>query len=492
MMRVLSMPPSFFKKYSSGELANRSQNLPVLCNALVSALLSTGLTSVFSLVYITQIFSYAPGLVAPALGITLITVLFSTVSTLVQTKLSKRLMENSAKLDGLGYALISGVQKIKLSGSEKRAFSRWASLYAQGVSLEFSPPLFLKLNGVISTGISLGGMILIYYMALRTGVSVADYYAFNVSYSMVTGAFASLAGTALSVAQIRPIFDMVSPLLEAVPEQAENKQMVTHLSGSIELSHVSFRYTETMPWVLNDLTLKIKPGEYVALVGETGCGKSTLMRLLLNFETPAKGAVYYDGRDLSSLDPKSLRRKIGVVTQDGKLFEGDVFSNITLSAPWLTRDEAWQAAELAGIAEDIRNMPMGMNTLISGGSGSISGGQRQRLMIARAIAAKPRILMFDEATSALDNLTQKKISDSLDNLKCTRLVIAHRLSTIRRCDRILVLANGHILEEGNYGQLIAKNGYFAELVARQRLEQHSNAAQTQPAAKPDADALPAL
>jgi ABC-type bacteriocin/lantibiotic exporter with double-glycine peptidase domain len=209
----------------------------------------------------------------------------------------------------------------------------------------------------------------------------------------------------------------------------------------------------------------------VAIVGKTGCGKSTLMRLLLGFETPQKGAVYYDGRDLKTLDLKSLRRRIGSVMQNGKLFMGDIFSNITVSAPWLTPDDAWEAAELAGLAEDIREMPMGMYTLISEGQGGISGGQRQRLFIARAVAPKPKILLFDEATSALDNLTQKQVSDALDQMKCTRVVIAHRLSTIRQCDRIIVLDQGKIIEDGSYEELIERNGFFAELVSRQRLDE---------------------
>ena len=237
----------------------------------------------------------------------------------------------------------------------------------------------------------------------------------------------------------------------------------------MELSHVTFRYTETMPPVLDNLSLKIRPGQYVAIVGPTGCGKSTLLRLLLGFETPQKGAVYYDGRDIARLDLKSLRRRMGVVMQDGKLFRGDIYSNIAAASPGLSMDEAWEAAEAAGLAEDIRRMPMGMFTMLSEGGGGISGGQRQRLMIARAVAGKPRILMFDEATSALDNITQKRVSEALDALKCTRIVIAHRLSTIRRCDRILYLEGGHIVEDGSYGELMALKGRFAALVERQQL-----------------------
>ena len=218
------------------------------------------------------------------------------------------------------------------------------------------------------------------------------------------------------------------------------------------------------------MSLKIKAGEYVAIVGKTGCGKSTLIRLLLGFEAPERGAIYYDGKDMSKLDLRSLRRKIGVVMQDGSLFQGDIYSNIVISAPQLSLDEAWEAAELAGIADDIRAMPMGMQTILSEGQGGISGGQKQRLMIARAVAPKPKILMFDEATSALDNRTQKQVSDALDGLKCTRIVIAHRLSTIRNCDRILVLDKGRIMEDGTYDELIAKNGFFAELIERQRLD----------------------
>ena len=470
MMRIMSLPADFFKEYGSGDLSSRAAHISSLCNMLVSAVLTTGLTSVFSLIYISQIFIYAPMLVVPAIAVILATVAFSLISSFAQMRISKKQMELSAKESGMSYALISGIQKIKLAGAEKRAFARWGNLYAQNAKLSYNPPAFIKLNSVISLAISLIGNIVMYAASVKSGVSVADYYAFGTAYGMVSGAFMSLAGMALTAAQIKPILETVQPFFNTVPEVSEGKEVITRLSGGIELTNVSFRYNENMPLILDNMSLKIRPGQYVAIVGKTGCGKSTLMRLLLGFEKPQKGAVYYDGRDIERIDLKSLRRRIGVVMQNGKLFSGDIYSNIVISAPWLTQSDAWDAAEKAGIAEDIRRMPMGMNTIISEGSGGISGGQRQRLMIARAIAPKPKILMFDEATSALDNLTQKKVSESLDSLKCTRIVIAHRLSTIKQCDRILVLDGGKITEDGTYDELIAKNGVFAELVERQRLD----------------------
>lgn len=470
MMRILSLPADFFKQYSSGELSSRSQYIQTLCSMLVSTIFSTGLTSVFSLMYISQIFVYAPALVIPALIIVSVTIAFSLVTTFWQMHYSKKQMELDTKESGMTYALISGVQKIRLSGAEKRAFSRWSKLYSKQVEMTYNPPLFLRVNGAFSSIISLTGIIVMYYISLKSGVSVAEYYAFNTAYGMLSGAFMSLAGIATTIAGFKPILEMSKPIMDAVPEVSEGKTVISRLSGNIELNNISFRYSENMPLVIDDLSLKIRQGQYVAIVGETGCGKSTLMRLMLGFEKPLKGAVYYDGKDIDTIDLRSLRRKIGVVLQNGKLFQGDIYSNIVISAPHLSLDEAWEAAEMAGIADDIRRMPMGMHTIISEGSGGVSGGQRQRLMIARAIAPKPKILMLDEATSALDNITQKIVSDSLDKLRCTRIVIAHRLSTIKQCDRIIYLEKGKIVEDGTYDELIAKNGKFAELVERQRLD----------------------
>ena len=479
MMRLLSLPVDYFKDFSAGELSNRVQAMNGLCDQMVSMALSTGLSSLFSLVYIGQILVYAPALVVPSVLVTLATLVLTLVQVILQRKVNLRWMGFAGKEHGLTYQLISGVQKIRLSGAEDRAFARWGNLYARQAELQYNPPLFLKVSPVLVTAVSLLGTLVMYSAAVRSGVSVAEYYAFNSAYGMLNSAFLALTAIAAGVARIRPVLTMAKTFLETAPEVSEDKLVLTRLSGGVELNNVTFGYARNMPPVLDDLSLKIRPGQYVAIVGKTGCGKSTLVRLLLGFETPQKGAVYYDGRDLRRVDLKSLRRRIGVVLQNGKLFTGDIFSNITISAPWLTLKDAWEAAEIAGLADDIRAMPMGMHTLISEGQGGISGGQRQRLFIARAVAPKPKILIFDEATSALDNLTQKQVSDALDAMKCTRIVIAHRLSTIRHCDRILVLENGKIVEDGTYDNLIARNGAFADLVARQRLDFDDNAPQSQ-------------
>ena len=467
MARLMNLPAAFFREHSSGELSNRVEAVTELTDLLLRSVLDTGVTALISLLYLIQITGFAPALATPAILCVVLTLLVSVISSLVQIKYTRLAMESRAKSDGLAFALITGMQKIRLAGAEKRAFARWAKKYSETAGYTYDKPVLLIVNPAISLGITLATTIILYYRAVESGVSPADYLAFNAAFGVLMGSFGSLTSVAISVAGIKPILDMAKPILNTEPETSGNKEVLTSLSGRIELSNVFFRYKESSPYVVDGMDLKIRPGEYIALVGSTGCGKTTLLRLLLGFEKPERGAIYYDGRDMSKLDLKSLRSQIGVVTQDGSLFQGDIYSNIVISAPQLGLEEAWEAAEIAGIADDIREMPMGMNTMISEGQGGISGGQKQRLMIARAVAPKPKLLIFDEATSALDNKTQRKVSEALDALKCTRIVIAHRLSTIRHCDRILVLEHGRIMEEGTYEQLMEAKGMFSDLVARQ-------------------------
>ena len=471
MMRVLSLPAGFFKEYSSGELSQYLSYMNTLCSTLVDSIFSTALTSVFSLIYLTQIFSYARSLVLPSLIVTLLTLALSLAANALQADLNKELMGLSAKEKGLTYALIGGIEKIRLFGAENRVFSKWMDLYTRESELKYKPPLLLKYNSVLSSAISLTGTIVMYYVAVRSHVSVADYYAFNAAYAYISGAFAAISSVAVTAATVKPSLEMIRPLMDAEPEKQEGREAVSSITGSVELSHVTFRYEKEGRKILDDMSLTIPARQYVAIVGKTGCGKSTLIRLLLGFEKPEKGAIFYDRKDIQSLDIGSLRKCIGTVMQDGDLFGGSIYENITISAPNLSLQKAWEAAETAGIADDIRAMPMGMHTVLQEGGRGISGGQKQRLMIARAIAPKPRLLLLDEATSALDNITQKQVSEALDRMRCTRIVIAHRLSTIRHCDRILVMDGGKIVEDGKYDELIEKKGIFADLVARQQLDQ---------------------
>ena len=470
MNRLLSLPASFFKDYSAGDLAARVGGISQICMMASSAVFGTGLSTIFSFMYIFQMSQYAPQLVIPGLVFVFVELGFTIISTLMLLRISRKKMQFNVQISSLVYSLFSGIQKIKLTGSEKRAFSKWSGVYKNSAELSYNPPIIIKVLPIFGTIITMISTLVLYYIAGISGISQADYISFNIAFSAVSGAILALAPLATKFSEMKPVLELIEPILNAEPEVSENKRLVTSLSGAIEIDNISFRYSEDSPMILDDISLKINPGEYVAIVGKTGCGKSTLMRLLLGFEKPLSGSIYYDGQDINTLDLKTLRQHIGSVMQNGKLFQGDIYSNITISAPWLTLKEAFEAAKIASIDKDIENMPMGMHTLISEGSGGVSGGQKQRLMIARAVAPKPNILIFDEATSALDNITQKKISEALDNLNGTRIVIAHRLSTIKNCDRIIVIDGGKIIEDGTYDELMNQNGFFYDLVSRQQVE----------------------
>ena len=470
MARLLNLPASFFKKYNTGELSQRFASTINLASILMNGVVMSLVSAIMSMAYLVQLTQFAPALILPTVIVLIATTGFSILISFIQARVSKVQMVLSSKKSGLTYETINGIQKIRLSGSEKRVFVKWAEVYARAARLLYNPPLIIRLSAAITALISLIGDIVIYFVAVQSGVDVGDYMAFQTSYGVLAAAFASLTQVVSSMASVPPILNMASPILEETPEEEEEKMVLDKVNGNIKLDNVSFSYGENMPNVLDGINLDIHSGDYIAIVGKTGCGKSTLVRLLLGFEKPKNGNIYYDEHNMNDIDLTSLRRNIGTVTQNGTLFHADIFSNIIISAPNLKVDDAWVAAEIANIADDIRDMPMGMKTVISEGQGSISGGQKQRIMIARAIVHKPKILVFDEATSALDNVTQKSIAESIGKLECTRIVIAHRLSTIQNADRIIMLEGGHIIEDGTYDELIKYDGKFAELVERQRID----------------------
>ena len=469
MMRVLTAPAGKLKEFSAGDLGRRIGSLYDNLKTMANMSLTMILTMACSFICIPQMLKYASSLVGIALGVVFLLLLLYAWVIWKQAETSADRQRSEAEESGLTYSMIDGIQKITLSGSEKRAFSVWARVYRNSVRTIYSPPFLLKIFSVLTPVILLAGTIAMYAVAASSSVSQSDFYAFLSSYSILTAALTMISYSATSFANSLPTFRVLKPVMDFEPENGGDKEVVQQLRGNISLRDVTFRYTESMPPILENLNIEIHKGEYLAIVGRTGCGKSTILRLLLGFETPDHGEILYDGKNLKSLDVTSLRRKIGTVLQNGQAFRGTIFSNIVVAGTDLTEDDAWEAAEIAGIADDIRRMPMKMNTPISDSGRGISGGQMQRLQIARAVASKPTVLYFDEATSALDNVTQKAVTDAIGEMNCTRLVIAHRLSTIQNCDRILCLDQGHIVEEGTYEELMQKNGFFAELVKKQQI-----------------------
>lgn len=469
MMRLLSLPVSFFKEYNSGDLNARLLQLSRLASSIFSLLISAGTTIVFSVIYIIQIFAFSRELSKIVLLILLLQIFLSVWTMSLEKKQSLSRLESLGKENSLSFTILSGIEKIRLSGAEKRMFALWGNSFAKRLRTHYHPPLLLSILPALSVATSAFGTVFLYKEAVKYGVSVADYYAFNSAFSMISSAFIMLGSTLKGSAGLGAILDNVAPIFKAKPECDESKELPDTLKGNLELSHVTFSYEDSQIPIINDFSLKIESGQYVAIVGKSGCGKSTLIRLMLGFEKPNNGAVYYDGHNASTVDMRFVRRQIGLVMQDSCLLHESILDNITLSNPRLTEEDAWHAAKLANIDEDIKNMPMQMQTIIGEGSSGISGGQKQRLLIARAVVGNPNLLIFDEATSALDNIAQQQVSHMLDNLNCTRIVVAHRLSTIRLCDRILVMDKGKIVEDGTYDELIKADGLFSKLVANQQL-----------------------
>jgi ABC-type bacteriocin/lantibiotic exporter with double-glycine peptidase domain len=430
-------------------------------------IIGAGLSVVLSLIYLIQLWIYGKSLLFPALGILALQALILVLVYKRTVKIQSMYTEKATKLSGLEYNMFAGIQKIKLTGSENRAFTRWLDQYTDQARLLYNPAFISNLYTALTAFLAIGGTMLIFWSTLSNHVAPSDYIAFSSAFGMMTAAMAQMKNVVPSLARIKPLLKSVEPILEAVPEIEAKAPQVEDLFGGIEVSGLSFRYEEEGPMVLDNLSLRIEPGEYVGLVGKSGSGKSTLMRLLLGFEQPLSGGIYYDNYDLAKVDKTSLRRKIGCCLQSGNLFTGDLFQNITITAPLATHEDAWDALRMASLEEDVRRMPMGLNTLINESGSGFSGGQKQRILIARALISKPDIIFFDEATSALDNISQKQVSDNIDQLRCTRIVIAQRLSTIRHCDRIIVLDKGKIAEQGTYEELMEQKGLFYEMTLRQ-------------------------
>ena len=467
--RLMSLPAPFFRRYPIGELSSAALGVNGIRDALSGVAVSAVLAFVFGLVNLGLMLWYdvVLGLIAFA-----VIVAGAAVSLWLGSRQIREQRAVIADLNAISsttFQFMSGLAKLRIAAAEDRAYGHWAARFAQMRRRSYTARTLQNRLTVFNAGYAILAPAFIFgYIGLvRDGdFSTATFLSFNVAFLLFLGATLQLTGTGITVLAIVPMFEQLKPILEAVPEVDSDKTDPGELSGEVEVSHVRFRYAEDAPLVLDDVSFVARPGEFVAIVGPSGCGKSTLLRLLLGFEAPESGAVLYDDQQLPDLDAGAVRRQCGVVLQQGQLFAGDILSNIVGSSLF-TADDAWEAADMAGLREDIEAMPMGMNTILSEGASTLSGGQRQRLMIARALIARPRIVFFDEATSALDNRTQRIVTESMRRLHATRIVIAHRLSTIQDADRIVVMDRGRVVQHGTFEELMAQEGMFRNLAVRQ-------------------------
>jgi ATP-binding cassette subfamily C protein len=475
--RLLCLRPAFFRRFSSGDLQARVDSIGDIGRALGSATLTLLFSGSVVLLNLALLCAYDAGLAAVAVGIGAL-VASSTLGAGALIRASRRrLLDLEGRFYGLVVQLVRGVAKLRVAGAGDRAFAHWLTrltrvqenvqevsrrgqwlvIFNQTVPVLSSMILFLLAHERIQAARA-GGL---------DGMSLGTFLGFASAFGVFLAGVGDLSDTAVGLLDVSVATQRVQPILVEVPESAGNKREPGTLTGALAMEKVSFSYGGSGPRVLDDVSLAVEPGQFAAVVGPSGSGKSTLLRLLLGFELPDSGVVRYDGHDLSELDATAVRRQLGVVLQGGRLDAVSIFENISGGAP-ISLDEAWSAAEDAGIADEIREMPMGMHTLLSSGGGNLSGGQRQRLLIARALVRTPRVLLLDEATSALDNRTQAVIARSLERLRATRLVVAHRLSTIRGADRIFVIEGGRVAQRGTFDELAAQpDGLFARLIRRQ-------------------------
>ena len=460
--RLLSLRPDFFKSTRAGELANMITEFSDITRIVSVRGITACIGMALSLVYLIQIRIYAPQWV---LLISVLLAALMTAEGVMNSRWLSGCSESLSKMSGFCYELFSGIEQIKLNGAEARIFRRWSERYLDAARHE-KKPFLLKYSAVVYRLVRICATAVIFLFGARLAAS--DYIAFSSAYGAYLAASAGAAVIIQTIAAFHSSYALVKPVLEAECEEyGGGKKRPESFAGDITISKLYFRYSPDSPYIINGLSTHIRTGESVGIVGASGCGKSTLMRLLLGFEKAQQGSVYIDGFDIRELDLKNYRRKLGTVMQDTGLISGDIYSNITVTKPDAGIEEVNKAIELAGLAQTIAALPMGIHTPVSQENCTLSGGERQRVLIARAVISKPSVLIFDEATSALDNITQTRITESINKLNCTKIIVAHRLSTIEQCDRILVMDKGVIVQEGTYDELKNINGQFKQLMKRQ-------------------------
>lgn len=470
--RIFHLPESFFRDYDSADLGRRVMNVGPTASKIANTLVISGISALFSLVYFIRMCTYSGKLSWIGIGMYLIYVVLVVWITSLTHRREAAIAEADGEASSKLYQYLNGVDKIRMAGVEDRALLSYMQPYSRQQNEEIKVNRLVSAKEALACVISSIFSMVLYLIIVKSklNLSIGTFVAFNTAFGSFTGALDSFIEELLNLYQEKDIVSRFWPIFDATPEDDGTKEIPGELSGGITLEHVNFAYEQGGKNVLNDLTISIKPGEYVGIVGSSGCGKSTMLKLLLGFESPQTGVVMVDGKDLRSMDKGAYRKQLGVVLQNGKLISGSIYENITITAPYVEMARVREVVEQVGLKRDIDQMPMGLNTMLSETSNTISGGQQQRILIARAIVGNPKILIFDEATSALDNITQAAVSSNLDKMNVTRIVVAHRLSTIKNCDRILVLKDGSVAEEGNYESLMARKGLFYALASRQIAE----------------------
>ncbi|MFE2427720.1 NHLP bacteriocin export ABC transporter permease/ATPase subunit [Streptomyces sp. NPDC059373] len=467
--RLLRLPTAFFADRSTGELASAAMGV----SAIRRVLTGVGPVAVQSLTVgamnLVLLLLYSVPLALAAIAMLVVIAAVFLAMGLWQVRWQRRLVELSNKLNNQAFQTLRGLPKLRVAAAESFAYAAWAREFARSRELQQRTGRIKNLTAVLNA-VYLPLCSLIMFMLLagpaRGSLSASAFLTFSTAVTMLLTSVTQLTGALVSAVAALPMYEQIKPVLDEAPEVRGTSTQPGALSGGIEARKLSFRYTDDGPLVLDDVSLEVRPGEFVAIVGPSGCGKSTLLRLLIGFDKPSAGSVLYDGQDLAALDQAAVRRQCGVVLQNAQPFTGSILDCIC-GTETFTQDEAWAAAAMAGLAEDIKRMPMGLHTMIAGGS-TISGGQRQRLMIAQALIRRPRILFFDEATSALDNETQRIVIESTRTLRASRVVIAHRLSTVMDADRVIVMSEGKVVQQGRPADLLAdQGGRLHELVRRQ-------------------------
>ncbi|MFJ4932996.1 NHLP bacteriocin export ABC transporter permease/ATPase subunit [Streptomyces pseudovenezuelae] len=467
--RLLRLPTKFFTERSTGELASQAMGISSIRRMMAGIGPTVAQSVTIGAMNLALLFWYSVPMAMAAIGMLVVIAAGFLGLGLWQVRWQRRLVVLSNKLNNQAFQTLRGLPKLRVAAAENYAYAAWASEFARSRELQQKVGRIKNLTSVMGS-VYLPLCTLLMFMLLagpaRGSMSAAEFLTFNTSVTMLLTAVTSLTGAFVSAVAALPLFEEIKPVLEAQPEVRTASTRPGPLTGAMEARRLSFRYSEDGPLILDDVSFEIRPGEFVAIVGPSGCGKSTLLRLLIGFDRPVSGSVLYDGQDLAALDQSAVRRQCGVVLQHAQPFTGSILDVICGTEPY-TPEEAMAAAAMAGLAEDIQRMPMGLHTIVSG-SGAISGGQRQRLMIAQALIRRPRILFFDEATSALDNDTQRTVIESTKALNATRIVIAHRLSTVLDADRVIVMENGKVAQQGPPAQLLADTGgRLHELVRRQ-------------------------